>query len=191
MFESFGSASKYYDVFHRGKDYAAEAAMLRQRFPLAKTVLEIGAGTGLLTRELLKLDLAVTSLEPSEEMAKVFKKNNPGVRLHEYPVQDLAKIRHTFDLAVAHYDVLNYVPFGEIDSVMEIIRAISWQQSIETWDPSQGVRLFDSRKAEGLRRTRLAFRFGRRVKLFFIYTGKGLCVAKHDLYLHERLNTHG
>lgn len=189
MFKAFGHETRYYDAFHQDKDYAAEAAALRKKYPTAKKVLEVGAGTGLLTRELIKVGFDVFALEPSEEMIESFRANNPGKRPVISTIQQLSGIPvRWFDLTVAHYDVLNYVPFREINDVMQKLRQISAEQDIEIWDHTQGVRFFSRKRAGKLQRFRFAFRFGRRVKLFFVYTGAGLCVAKHNLFLHKRLS---
>ena len=188
MFDAFKSEARYYDAFHADKDYAAEAESLRKRYPSAKRVLEIGAGTGLLTRELERLGFSVTAVEPSTEMRQKFLDNNPLKLPFQSTIQGIPSFPvNWFDLTIAHYDVLNYVPFDELPGVLRKLLIISKQQDIEIWDSSKPVKFFTMKRVGKLRRFRFAFRFGQRVTLFFVYTGKGLCVSKHKLYLHEGL----
>lgn len=187
MLTAFKREARLYDQFHRDKDYAAEAAALREKYPDATRVIEIGAGTGLLTRELRRLGFDVIAVEPSESMQKIYKKNNNGGRPLLATVQDMVGFPEKwFDLAIAHYDVLNYVPFSDIDAVMQTLRNISKEQSIEVWDLNQGVTFFTRKKSAGLSRWRVGFRFRRWAWLFFIYWGSGFpCIAKHKLYFHD------
>nr|MBA2706707.1 SAM-dependent methyltransferase [Gemmatimonadaceae bacterium] len=52
----FGSYSRYYDLLYRDKDYAAESAyvasLLAVHAPGARSILEIGCGTGAHAAEL-------------------------------------------------------------------------------------------------------------------------------------------
>lgn len=185
MLSAFKGEARYYDPFHEDKDYAAEAALLREKYPEAKMILEIGAGTGRLTRELMQCGFSVMPLEPSAEMVKFFRINNPGKRPLSATIQGMSLFGGMFDLVVAHYDVLNYVPFRDIDTVMRDLRNVSADHSIEVWDPKQGVKFWTYKKAGKLKRIRIGFRFRKRAWLFFIFWGKGLSIACHKLYLHD------
>lgn len=194
MFNAFGSEARYYEPFHRTKLYCAEAVELAQRYPETQTVLEIGSGTGLLTRRLLTNGWIVDALEPSAAMREVMAGKELGVRkLYDVPLQAFRPER-AYDLVVAHYDVLNYIPFRDIGPVMKTLRDCSLHQDVEIWDAAQGVRFWDYRRAhvprrfwpsETLHRLRLGVQVGRRAFTLFIHWGDGLTVNLHRLYLHE------
>jgi len=73
---SFGPAAGKYE---RGRPpYPAEA--VRWLLPAgARHVVDLGAGTGKLTRELLGLDVEVTAVDPSDEMLAELRRVLPGV----------------------------------------------------------------------------------------------------------------
>ena len=177
----FAKEAKYYDLFHLSKDYETEAKEIRRKFPKAKTVLEIGCGTGNLTIELLKLGFKVTCLEPSLGMILYFKVKNYKVGLTT--IQDFMPPEDKFDLVLAMYDVLNYVPEDEFDMVMKKISNIGKEFHCETWDKRKTIRIFTYKVVDNCHRARLGFRFKNVVYLWFIFWGKGLVISKHKLYL--------
>lgn len=177
--QAFTNESKYYNIFHFDKDYAKEAREIRKKFPKAKTVLEIGSGTGLMTVELEKLGFKVIGLEPSVDMIRQFEGNNMvNCTLEEYSFLPKKK----FDLVLALYDVLNYSP-NFWDNRLKI-RALGKDNIIEVWDRSKPVYPFMYKRARKCRRIRLGFKFMNKAYLWYIFTGKGLVISFHKLYLH-------
>jgi ubiquinone/menaquinone biosynthesis C-methylase UbiE len=68
------------DVYERSRPgYAADAVTwISQRLPLGR-VLDLGAGTGKLTRQLVPYALDVVAVEPGDEMRRVLQEVVPGV----------------------------------------------------------------------------------------------------------------
>jgi SAM-dependent methyltransferase len=68
----FDAYAAYYDLLYRDKDYAGEAEyvhrLIQRHRPGAKTILELGSGTGRHACELAKRGYAVTGIERSPEM---------------------------------------------------------------------------------------------------------------------------
>jgi ubiquinone/menaquinone biosynthesis C-methylase UbiE len=105
---SFGSVAEAYE---RARPlYAVEALeWLRERLPLRR-VLDVGAGTGKLTRQLAAIGADVVAVEPDDEMRAVFARVVPSVEVlagsaEELPVPDAsfdvltaAQAFHWFDL---------------------------------------------------------------------------------------------
>ena len=64
--------ANYYDLFYREKPYKEEAAyaadLVRGRSPAAKTILDLGCGTGLRTLEFARLGFKVLGIDQSEAM---------------------------------------------------------------------------------------------------------------------------
>lgn len=71
---TFATYASYYDLLYRDKDYAAEAAFLRdviQRFaPRVNRVLELGCGTGAHARQLAALGFSVCGVDGSPSMVE-------------------------------------------------------------------------------------------------------------------------
>jgi ubiquinone/menaquinone biosynthesis C-methylase UbiE len=77
---SFGRAV---DAYERARpQYAAEAiAHLASRLPMRR-VLDLGAGTGKLTRQLVPVAESVVAVEPDDEMRAMLERVLPGVESH-------------------------------------------------------------------------------------------------------------
>jgi len=166
MFKAFNKGElRYYDIFHQDKDYAAEAKALLLK---GKTILEIGSGTGLMTKELRKLGYEVTTVDPNADA--------------DYSsVWDIPQGRR-FDTVIALYDVFNYMTPRERYNIK--CAGFTENGLIEMWDKSKGVKFFTYKKAGGCHRVRFGIRIGNIAWLKFIYWGKGWpALAIHKLYL--------
>ncbi|MGE5749408.1 MAG: class I SAM-dependent DNA methyltransferase, partial [Gemmatimonas sp.] len=68
----FAGYSRYYDLLYRDKDYAGEAGyvadLIRRHAPAAKTVMEIGCGTGAHAAEMARLGFECEGVDRSEGM---------------------------------------------------------------------------------------------------------------------------
>ena len=74
---AFQKYSTYYDLLYRDKDYAAEAEYvartIRSIVPGARSILELGSGTGRHGRLLAAMGFNVHGIERSAEMVAVAK----------------------------------------------------------------------------------------------------------------------
>jgi SAM-dependent methyltransferase len=64
-------------------------------------VLDVGAGTGALTRELVARGATVVALEPSPEFTRALRSRFPQMEVHEAPAEDLPFADDSFDVALA------------------------------------------------------------------------------------------
>lgn len=120
----FAGYSRYYDLLYRDKDYAAEthyvAGLLRKHAPAAKTILEIGSGTGAHAAQLARLGYEVTGVDMSEGMLE-----SAEARRRELP-HDLAS-RLSFALGDARS-----IRIGRrFDAVISLFHVMSYQTSNE------------------------------------------------------------
>ncbi len=94
---SFGAMA---EVYQRGRpDYpAAAAAWLTGDEPL--TVLELGAGTGKLTEQLVALGHDVHATDPDEEMLAILRNNLPAVRTSVGGAEQIAAPDNSYDVVV-------------------------------------------------------------------------------------------
>lgn len=101
----FGMAAGAYDAIRPG--YPARLVdILIERAALSSgsRVLEIGCGTGQLTRDLVPTGCAILALEPSGELAQIARRNFagvPNVDIREEAFERFAEVGGVFDLAVA------------------------------------------------------------------------------------------
>ncbi len=95
---SFGGVADAYD---RGRPtYPREAAAwLTSDQPL--TVLELGAGTGKLTEQLVALGHDVHATEPDPQMLAVLEKKLPGVRVSQAPAEEIPAGDASYDVVVS------------------------------------------------------------------------------------------
>jgi SAM-dependent methyltransferase len=91
-----------YDTF-MGR-YSVRLAPLFAEFAgveAGQRVLDVGAGTGALTGELLARGAAVVAAEPSPEFTQALRSRFPEVEIHEAPAEELPFSDGSFDLALA------------------------------------------------------------------------------------------
>jgi ubiquinone/menaquinone biosynthesis C-methylase UbiE len=95
---SFGGVADAYD---RGRPtYPREAAVwLTSAQPLS--VLEIGAGTGKLTEQLVALGHDVHATEPDPKMLAILAKNLPEVRVSQAPAEEIPAGDSSYDVVVS------------------------------------------------------------------------------------------
>src|SRR3954471_15495260 len=95
---SFGGVANAYD---RGRpSYPREAAAwLTSDQPL--TVLELGAGTGKLTEQLVALGHDVHATEPDPQMLAILERKLPQVRVSRAPAEELPAGDSSYDVVVS------------------------------------------------------------------------------------------
>jgi SAM-dependent methyltransferase len=176
----FDKEAFYYNIFHKNRDYKKEARDIKSILPEAKTILELGCGTGLLSVELEKLGFKVTGVDSSAEMLKYYK----GKQYLHSLIQDLTLPRRKYDLTVALYDVLNYLNSEDYYKFLFLNYHLSKGLIFKQWDKNNGVKPFTFKKQKGCYRIRFGFRWFNNIHLWFIFWGKGLLVTHHKLYFH-------
>jgi ubiquinone/menaquinone biosynthesis C-methylase UbiE len=94
---SFGGVA---EAYHRGRPtYPREAAVwLTSAQPL--TVLELGAGTGKLTEQLVALGHDVHATDPDPQMLALLEKNQPAVRVSQAPAEEIPAGDASYDVVV-------------------------------------------------------------------------------------------
>jgi SAM-dependent methyltransferase len=100
---SFGGVADAYD---RGRPtYPREAAVWLTSDQLPRdrtlTVLELGAGTGKLTEQLVALGHDVHATEPDPKMLALLEKNHPGIRVSQAPAEEIPAGDATYDVVVS------------------------------------------------------------------------------------------
>ncbi|MFZ5892000.1 MAG: class I SAM-dependent DNA methyltransferase [Myxococcota bacterium] len=118
----FGSYSRYYDLLYKDKDYASEAEyvqslILRHR-PEAKSILDLGCGTGRHAQCLARKGYAVTGLDRSEQMLETARSSQRSETeaadvsgaTPEFLQGDLRDVRlgREFDVVVSLFHVMSY-----------------------------------------------------------------------------------
>lgn len=112
----FARYAAYYDLLYKDKEYAREAdyigALVRRFHPPAKTVLELGCGTGKHARLLARQGFAVTGVDMSEEMLETARRGESVAPNPEpgYSQGDIRTYRNgkTFDAVISLFHVFSY-----------------------------------------------------------------------------------
>lgn len=117
----FADYARYYNLLYQDKDYAAEAGYvdrLIQKFqPGARTILDLGCGTGEHDFILAEKGYNVIGIDHSEEMLTEAKKHvpflNPSItKFLTFHHGDIRYVRlgRTFDAVIALFHVMSYQP---------------------------------------------------------------------------------
>jgi SAM-dependent methyltransferase len=126
----FGSYSRYYNLLYRDKDYAGEAdyihSLIAGNNPAARTILDLGCGTGRHDLLLAAKGYEVTGVDMSEEMLAVANSQLPSVSSHPSSLNlklssvnflqgDIRTVRlnKTFDVVVSLFHVMSYQTTNE------------------------------------------------------------------------------
>lgn len=121
---AFGGSAKYYDLFYADKDTAAECAFVRKvierHAPGARSLLDLGCGSGRHAAEFAKAGFAVTGVDISDGMLALARE-----RVWKLPPD----VRGRIDLAQS--DVTSYMASRRYDAVVSLFHVIDYQVTDE------------------------------------------------------------
>lgn len=131
----FDEYARYYDLLYRDKDYAAEASyvtrLIRQFVPAARSLLELGSGTGIHASLLKKEGFSVHGVEKSPVMLSRSQvlaegcstdRNPPLLTFTEGDIRSI-RLNQTFEAAIALFHVISYqTTNGDVAAVFETAR---------------------------------------------------------------------
>jgi SAM-dependent methyltransferase len=106
----FTKSARFYDAIYSFKDYAAEAAkvdaLVKERHPGARTLLDVACGTGK-HLEHLRGRYEAEGLDLDPELLAIARERLPGIRLHEGDMRrfDLAR---RFDAVTCLFSSIGY-----------------------------------------------------------------------------------
>lgn len=114
----FGNYASYYNLLYKDKDYAAEARYIHdliQKYCLgAKTVLNLGCGTGNHDFELVKFGYEITGVDMSEDMLSAAKVRLPSIAsaiphpcFQEGDIRTI-RLNKTYDVVISLFHVMSY-----------------------------------------------------------------------------------
>ena len=97
--EKFTGKANVYDKFR--PSYPAELIDWLYEKTRAKTVADIGAGTGIFTKCLSQKPWKITAVEPNPDMLEILKKNVPSIEIVNAPAENTGIPAGTIDLVTA------------------------------------------------------------------------------------------
>jgi SAM-dependent methyltransferase len=114
----FGNYSRYYDLLYKEKDYSGEAnyvdGLIRQFAPQAKTIINLGCGTGAHDVLLSQLGYSVTGVDMSEEMLAIANAKIPAssnlassLSFHQGDIRTV-RLETPFDVVISLFHVMSY-----------------------------------------------------------------------------------
>jgi SAM-dependent methyltransferase len=109
---AFGAYSRYYDLLYRDKAYAAEAAhldqLIREQSPSAKTLLELGCGTGGHALRLAAHGYTIHGIDVSETMLAVARTHQTATLRFSLGDARTVRLGTTFDTVISVFHVMSY-----------------------------------------------------------------------------------
>lgn len=116
VFEEYAA---YYDIFYKNKDYKSEVLyidnFIRQYCPGAKTILDLGCGTGRHDLLLAENGYSICGVDSSKSMLEVAEKNR-----REY-------LSENIDVSFHHEDIRNFRSNKNFDIVISLFHVMSYQ----------------------------------------------------------------
>ena len=110
----FNEYARYYDLLYRDKDYTGETDyvhnLIQKQCPGARTILNLGCGSGRHDRCLVDRGYAVTGVDISEEMLAAARNSAAGNDSLHYVQGDARSVRleETFDAVISLFHVMSY-----------------------------------------------------------------------------------
>jgi len=114
----FGNYARYYNLLYRDKDYYAEACyiheLIQSQSPGARTVLNLGCGTGNHDFELEKFGYEITGIDLSKEMLAAandrLNSSHSACSKISFQQGDIRTVRldKTFDTVISLFHVMSY-----------------------------------------------------------------------------------
>lgn len=170
MSEVFLDYSMYYDLLYKDKNYKAEAQfivdLIKKNHPGAKTILNLGCGTGQHDLFLADAGFSVTGIDLSEEMIKIAKTKNSSSKCNfiHGDARSL-ELDTKFDVVISLFHVLSYQTSNrDVSNFFNTIYSLLTDGGISIFDywygpavlsikPEQRIKEFDS---SGMQITRRA-----------------------------------
>jgi len=117
----FGAYARYYDLLYGDKNYQREiefvSALIKRHAPGAKTILDLGCGTGIHACALAQQGFKVTGIDHSAGMlARARERDARRIAAGSAPAEFLKadirdfKLNRRFDAVVALFHVVSYLP---------------------------------------------------------------------------------
>lgn len=107
----YTDSARFYDALYHFKDYSAAAEqvhqLLRRIMPSAKTLLDVGCGTGKHISE-LQNHYQTEGVDISEQMLEVAKSRSPDIRFHQADMVEL-ELGLKFDVVTCLFSAVAYV----------------------------------------------------------------------------------
>ncbi len=128
----FNSYAKYYDLLYKDKNYFSEVnyieKFIKKFHPNAKTILDLGCGTGEHDFILAKKGYAVTGVELSSKMLEIAayklknnKKDYPNLKFLHGDIRNIS-LAKKFDVIISLFHVLNYqTQNADLKSTLKIV----------------------------------------------------------------------
>lgn len=149
MKKPFNDYSKYYDLLYGDKDYSKEVdyihSIIQKRNPLAKSILDLGCGTGIHANMLASLGYSVTGVDFSEQMIDLanikkdneYKLNENNLTFKKGDIRELENIIDSqFDVVISLFHVFSYLSENH-----DVICGL--QNIIKTTKTNGGIAIFD------------------------------------------------
>jgi SAM-dependent methyltransferase len=166
----FGAYSRYYNLLYKDKDYTGEAeyvnSLIRKQHPLAKSILDLGCGTGRHDLLLAGMGYEVTGVDLSEEMLTVARAQqaslnsqystlNPSRPSLNFVHDDIRTVRlaRTFDVVISLFHVMSYqVTNADLQAAFATARALLEPGGIFIFDCWYGPAVLTDRPAVRVKR---------------------------------------
>jgi SAM-dependent methyltransferase len=123
---TFGAYARYYDLLYATKDYEQEAEyvlrIIRRSRPGARTLLDLGCGTGVHACAFARAGYRVTGVDQSASMLEYAQERARKARLEsndlgsvEFVLDDVREIAlsRRFDVVTALFHVISYLPTND------------------------------------------------------------------------------
>ena len=198
----FSKSAPFYDLQYAGKDYSGEVAFIRERLrdlmPTARSLLDLGCGTGNHSAHFLSAGMDVVGVDGSAEMIREARRKFPE-KSGSFIQSRIANLRldKRFDLITSLFHVLSYqTTDAEVNDFFRTISELLRPEGVAIVDfwhapalAAQGLfetnRVFDHGQSRVLRRARPLSRSGSVAVVEISYSFEGAASPEEIVEHHS------
>jgi SAM-dependent methyltransferase len=195
----FGDYSRYYNLLYKDKDYAGEAeyvsGLITRHSPGARTVLDLGCGTGRHDLLLAQMGYIITGIDLSEEMLAVANSQlstlNFQQSLVDFHQGDIRTVRlgTMFDIVISLFHVMSYQTTNEdIAAAFATARAHLNPGGIFIFDCWYGPAVLTNRPAVRVKRLEDEMISVTRIAEPTMHANENLVDVNYQVYVRDKTN---
>lgn len=187
----FGNYSKYYNLLYKNKDYEAESnyveSLIKKYAPGAKTILELGCGTGKHAKIITDKGFNVHGIDLSKTMLEeAYKLKNNMLSFEQGDVRTY-RINKKFDVVISLFHVINYQTENkDLEEMIETVSAHLNPGGIFIFDAWYGPAVLNFKPEKRVKTLEDEFLKVERVATPEIYINKNVVDVNYDINILDK-----
>lgn len=196
----FGDYARYYDLLYRDKNYVEEAQFIRNLIqthaPQAKSILDLGCGTGIHASMLTQMGYLVHGVDASPEMLQTAnnrikalpKELANQLHFHQGDIRTF-RLEQKFDVIISLFHVVSYqITNEDLVATFQTIKEHLNQGGIFIFDIWYGPAVLSDRPSTRIKRLEDDQISITRISEPYIYPNENLVDVHYQVFIRDKIN---